>query len=428
MTMTMTATAYFSSAGEVPMLDETAAHATRSPSSAHRWLRCPDSINAERGLPDKVGIEAAEGTLFHSFAERALLFGLDPHDFETGRETEIDGHTVSYNDEMIDSMYEGLEWIYGEMADEEAQLFVEVRVEIAPWTLEKGGFGTSDVIIVFPKQRRIIVFDWKYGLVGVTPEKNDQATLYGLGVWKTIASKIFDDDPSNIRVDIMICQPRIPGGGGLWTTTMKKLLKEGENIKFAAARTYEENPPRIPGLKQCRYCKAKATCGALAKYNLELFSLKFEDLDADVETEPELPEIEDLTMERLAYILLHKGVFTKWLDALNTHLKAAAKRGEKIPGMKHVKGRAGKRTFFENQIEEIEEILVEELGDEAHETKLITPAAAEKIMGKARFKELLKGKFTQPDPAPILVPDTDGREALTPNAMKFDDEDGAIDD
>ncbi len=69
-------------------------HSELGPSKAHRYRRCHGSVNAERGLPDDSGIEAAQGQCFHEYADLCLTFGLDPHvfigkpfqlDFGTGR-------------------------------------------------------------------------------------------------------------------------------------------------------------------------------------------------------------------------------------------------------------------------------------------------------------------------------------------------------
>ena len=57
-----------------------AAHAELSASSAHRWISCPASISASRGIADSSSAAAEEGTAAHELAERCLRDGTDPRD------------------------------------------------------------------------------------------------------------------------------------------------------------------------------------------------------------------------------------------------------------------------------------------------------------------------------------------------------------
>lgn len=405
------------------MTDESQEHSVRSPSSAHRWRRCAGAINAERGLPDRVGVEAAEGTLFHEHAELALRLGLEPHNFKTGLMQTVSGHKVAYNDEMIEHMRGGLDFIYSILdRHPDAILFVETKVIIEPWTLEPGGKGTSDVIIIIPSLRKIIIFDWKYGKIPVSPVENDQATLYALGVWNTVAAKIFGNDPTEIEVEIVIWQPRIPGGGGIWTTTMDALLEEGEVIKAQAEATYDPKALRTPGTKQCMYCKFSGRCPELAAYNLEQYSLRFEDLDDGIEwgVEPPEPDFEDWTPERRSYVLLHWKVFKRWHD----RLKEAAMRdyieGKPVPFMKMVGGNQGHRFFKPGELETVKDLLIEHVGEEAIVETVISPAQAEKKLGKKAFKTVFGEYVDQPPGKPTLVPETDPRKAIPAFTDRFE--------
>lgn len=395
-------------------------HAVRAPSGAYQWRRCAGSITAQKPYQDSVGVEAAEGTLFHAHGELALLFGLDPHHFKTGLKQEVDGHIVEYNDEMIESMYAGLDWIR-EQWRPDCLVFTEVRVPIERWTLEEGAEGTCDICVLFPRERRIIVADWKYGKVAVVALKNDQMILYGLGIWEKFGKRYFGGDPKNVVVDIRVLQPRVPLGGSSWTTTMKTLLKEGESIKIDAKATYEKNAPRTAGLKQCRYCKARAECPALAEFNLSLVKLKFEDIDEGYEWgfPPALQKPECLTPERRSYVLLHKAVFVRWLEELHRAALRDFAGGKQIPQMKVVEGKSGKRKFIDEPV--VKKMLVDDLGPvQAYKKTLISPAQAEKKIGKRAFAVRYKPFVEQAPPKPSLVPDTDERPALPSKAMLFD--------
>jgi hypothetical protein len=406
------------------MTDETQEHSVLSPSSAHRWRRCAGSVNAERGIPDRVGREAAEGTLFHEHAEIALRLGIDPYYFRTGLPNIIDGHSVSYDDEMIEHLTNGLAFIENLLAeDEDAIIYVEQKVPISTWTGEDGGKGTSDVCIIFPILRKVIIFDWKYGMVPVSPVENDQESLYGLGCWEKFASKYFDG-PADIEVDFIIWQPRIPGGGGKWSTTMEALLEEGEKIKLDAAATYDPDAKRTPGTKQCMYCKASSKCADLAAYNLEQYSIRFDELDEGIEWNlpPADPDFMDWTPERRAYVLLHRKIFNRWFDKLHEAALRDIAEGRIVPYMKTVQGPAGDREWLPSELDSVHRVLIAELGEDKVITKkTISPAQAQKLLGKRKYDKLVKAYVTQKPGKPILVPETDGREALPTNGQMFDE-------
>src|SRR5688500_2727457 len=84
------------------------AHSDCGPSSLSRRMKCPGSRNAERGLPDRVSKDAAEGTVFHEVAAMCLEFGLEPDDF-LDREFEADGYTFTFDEDFARHMRPGLD-------------------------------------------------------------------------------------------------------------------------------------------------------------------------------------------------------------------------------------------------------------------------------------------------------------------------------
>ena len=49
------------------------AHALLSPSSSHRWLKCPASVALSKDMPDETSEYAEEGTKAHRLAELYCL-------------------------------------------------------------------------------------------------------------------------------------------------------------------------------------------------------------------------------------------------------------------------------------------------------------------------------------------------------------------
>lgn len=401
--------------------DGEAEHSLRGPSGAHRWRRCPGSVAFEAQFPDTAGRPAAEGTVFHEYAALCVEHGFDPHDFEFGVVHKVDGHEIEWTEEMADHMLAGLDWIreYVEPGD---VVIVERRVDISPW-VGKGEFGTSDVCIIKPKKRLIIVFDWKYGGMPVSPVENDQCYLYFLGCWNSFASEIFNDDPAGVEVLFKIEQPRAPGGGGEWWTTAEACLEEGVKIAEDAKATYDPAAPRIPGHVQCHFCKGAGRCPEQAKFLLDVFSMKFDDLDAFIEDElpPAFDDPEKFTTEHQAYIVLHWKTFKKFVDRVHALVLHKMKAGEDVPLIKLVTGRSPGRKYKEGVEDQVKKALIPKLGRGAWEPrKLISPAVAEKALGKKTYTQLLTGLVDPGQGKPTIVPKTDPREALTSFADKFD--------
>ena len=176
-----------------------AEHSSLGPSSWSRWIRCPGSVKAQEGIPDPGRYEAAEGTVFHELVADCLDLGLEPEDFVGGgRGLEVDGFWIEYDDEMCSSARDGLDFVRNVAAEPGWALFVETRVDISKYTIP-GQFGTADVVLVNIAQKKVIVFDWKYGMEPVYPQENYQLQGYCLGAWQTLFGRLFNWDPAGCR-------------------------------------------------------------------------------------------------------------------------------------------------------------------------------------------------------------------------------------
>jgi len=398
-------------------------------------------VNACKDIPDTSGYEAAEGTVFHHFAAFCVEFGFDPEVFIGRKQTvpyteytedgdRIDGdYVIEFNGEMADSMRKGLEFI-NDWQDEDTILFVEERVDLSPW-LGADQFGTSDVGVVDPVARRILVFDWKYGRgVPVSPDWNDQLILYCLGVWNSYARKLFDDDPTDITIEIVIDQPRAPGGGGVWKTTMRRILKEGEEIIKDAEATDDPNAEFQAGEKQCRFCplaKSEDGCRALDEFVEEMCGLDFDSLLED-DFDAIAADPEKMNPTNRALVLLNRKLIERWMDGLHDQVMRDHKRGLPTPLQKVVVGRKPARKVRANQMDRYEKILKKTLGEKAYQSKILTPTAAEEALGKRVFEPLLSRFLEKREGKPSLVPETDSRDAIPDVTDGFDEIDEGFDD
>jgi hypothetical protein len=384
-------------------------HSRLSPSSAHRWLRCPGAPNLEANIPEDRSSEfAAEGTVAHAVRSECLEFGLEPHDF-IGKKITADGHTFEVDAEMADALQPGID----RCRDWDGLEFVEQSVSLERWLPNtKGMFDYGKL-----GHDRIRVDDLKYGAgVPVSPVENEQLMLYALGFYDAQGQHTFAE-----KFLLTIDQPRCPGGGGEWPISLNDLLEFGMKAKVIGEMTLSPEAPRIPGEKQCTWCSAKDICPEYAAFNLRTVGQKFDDLDANdmADLPPVLPK--SVTPEQRSYIIRHSSMFTDWLDALHSDALNDALRGEKVPTMKAVIGRKGNRDWVDEK--RAAAVVVPIFGESSHTKKLISPTEVEKRLGKKAMaaNKDFKGLVTQSDGKPCLVPETDSRPAIVPVADRFED-------
>lgn len=429
--------------------DDDIAHSEMGPSTAQRWRACPGSVALSRGVPNVAGIEAAYGTMFHEIAATCVEFFLDPQGF-VGDQMEVKPHgMITFDQAMADHMLYGLDLLWALADTPGVKMIVEKRVSLQNW-VGSGEFGTTDCAIIDVVNRRIYVFDWKYGAgVPVGPVRNDQAILYFLGVWDDYAAEMFYEEQFNqssnggdvdiygmddVEVVIMIEQPRAPGGGGTWTTTASELLAEGRKIKEDALLAKSDKGAMVfnPGPKQCQFCPAARVniCTARARMALEEAGLDFDMLAEDYQfnLEPQMEHPRALTPEQRSQVIMHRAMIEKFLEQLHEEAYADAKMGRPVPGMKLVEGRNPPRKWKDEKRAEL--FLTHDLGDKAFTKKLLSPTAVEETVGKGKYKTRFERWVNYGESKAILVPDTDKRDSLPDITSDFDllvnDENGLI--
>lgn len=366
-------------------------HALLSPSSAHTWLACAPAIALGMDQPSKSSGYADEGTSAHTVAADCLTFEGDATDL-IGEMVpgKVDHYLVT--PEFADAVQCYIDLVRErvnayEMAGYFVQLEVEQEVPIGHITGEEGARGTSDaVILAFGSMDRpniIEVIDLKFGQgVQVSAVENPQGMLYALGAIEKFKPHEFEE------VRITISQPRISAVPSEWTISAKE-LDEVSAYKFEPAaitalsrvgqkafKLEEFNP----GEKQCKFCKAKAICPALKAYSEQTIADGFDLLDEEVES---LYPVSALELHELATIYPRLKLVEDWITAVRGRVSEALLSGEKLPGLKVVRGKRGNRSW--SDANEAESMLkgMRIKSDVMYKQVLQTPTVLEKALAES---------------------------------------------
>ena len=225
------------------------AHAVMSASGSAKWMGCPGSIQAELmcGVADVISAYAREGTLAHKVADMCLSDGKDASVYLNQR---VLGQLVS--PEMVLFVQEYIDYVRSHFTKNSCNM-TEDRVRYDNVT--QGGFGTLDAAVLDFDTGICHIFDLKYGKgVKVSAKGNTQAQLYAIGLYNELS---FLEVITSFRIHII--QPRIPNNTW-WDITVQDLMEFQAYAKERARLTTLKNAPRIPGTKQCRWCRAKVDC------------------------------------------------------------------------------------------------------------------------------------------------------------------------
>ncbi len=360
-------------------------HAVLSASSSHRWTKCTPAARLELKFDDTQSSAAAEGTAAHALAEHKLRKALkmrskkpiSPFDCD-----EMDEHT----DAFVSFVLEQLELAKQSCSD--PLVLIEQRLDFSKYVPD--GFGTGDCILISDKTLHII--DLKYGMgILVNAEHNSQMMLYSLG-----ALEIYDSLYDITEVSMTIFQPRRENVS-TWTIPVDELRDWAENeLKPKADLAFKGEGEYCPG-DWCTFCRAAVKCRARAEEKLKLAQSEFRlpPLLTDVEIEEVLGKLSDIT---------------KWAnDLLAYATDAAVNHGKEWSGYKVVAGRSIRKFKDEDAVAKAAKANGYK---DIYKQSLITLTEFEKLMGKAKFNEVLGDLIYKPPGKPTLVPVSDKRPAL----------------
>lgn len=378
-------------------------HALLSPSSAYRWLNCPLAPRLEATLPEKVSEYAREGTIAHSVCEIAAkkhFKKVKPAEF-TRKIKKLKTDTL-WKDEMLHTAEVYVEHLAERAMSFENEPYVafEVKVDISEYVPE--AFGRCDSVMLGGDT--LVITDYKHGQgVPVAACENPQLMLYALGALK-LYQPLFGNALK--KVQVYIDQPRRDSYDG-WECTVEELLQWGEEIKPKAQMAFMGFGEYHAG-EWCRFCRADGKCKAQADQMLSAF-----DDFSEIIANPGL-----LTPEQTGEILERGKNLTAWYEAVKAQALEAILNGTHIPGWKAVEGRSVRAWSDQDQA-------LDRLKANGVDPAIIydqvpkSLAQLEKILGAAKFKEIVGDLVVRPQGKPALTTESDKRAEYNSAAADF---------
>ena len=359
------------------------AHALLSASSAHRWLNCPPSAVAAEAYPAQDTDFTREGTLAHEAAEHVAR----------GGEPDIDqlrDWGAEYTQEMVECAIGYRDYIQEQLKTDDAVVLLEQRVDFSPWVPD--GFGTCDCIII--QGDVLTIIDYKYGVgVPVKAEGNPQMKLYALGALNDFGIA-YDVN----RVEMHIYQPRINNISDC-SLMVEDLMEWADQTVRPIAQKAAKGKGDYSAGEWCKFCPHAGRCRQLTKTCTEY-----------VETHSLRVAVPVLAPHEVAEVLAMEPLISLWLKRVKAQAMTTLLDGGEVPGYKVVEGRSSREWVDENRVA----LRLEEADysrEDITETKLLSPAAMEKALGKKKVAELLTDLIDKKAGSPTIAPASDKRPA-----------------
>ena len=410
-------------------------HAQLSPSKRHRWALCPGSVREEAKFPEERNNAAAiDGTHSHTLLEHCIENGLsDPMD-EVGELFQNDDGQFIVNNDRASRVKVAIDYIKQRVNEVAASVVIaETRVDPKWFTGRDDLSGTVDVQIIAGDVLEII--DYKDGMAPVEAENNLQLEQYAIG--KLAECKLPMNMPSMYpwrEVRMTIIQPKLALRGlnpiVTWIVPVSYLLDRADELFHEALATDAVNAPLVPGESQCKYCRAKGSCSALASNVMKEVGIMFQPtVTQTFDIAQQSADKDPATMDddQLRQIMEAAPLMRQLLEGVEKEALRRLQSGKAILGLKLVNGR-GSRAWNLSDDQIAEKLVKMGIPKSAiYETKLVSPAKAEKLtwekrdgskvtLSELQLKRLEQEYVSKLAGKPTVVSESDSRPAIVTNA------------
>lgn len=399
-------------------------HSAFSASASSRLLACPGSyalalkVDEENGHARRSSIFSAEGTLAHALSEACLHAGLDPSHF-LGETRTADGFDFDVDEEMVEAVRTYVDYVRG-LKVMGYDVMLEVRV--SPSGLWDGLvqqnvelFGTSDVVAYNAQTRDLRIVDLKFGRgVPVEAKDNSQLLYYAGGALAHLRGQ--GHDPRTVTTTII--QPRAPHPAGpiRWHE-----YPAADVIEWARTTLYDgvkralaDNGQTLFAGKHCRFCPVAPHCETLKALSFQTAKDAFlaappQNIPASAPAHAVMPQI-TLTDAALGELLDKIEVIGPWIDAVKRLALERLEAGQTVPGWKLVPKRPTRKWADPDDDQVMNDLAAAGVDvDAISARRLLTPAQAEKKLGKKRYDAELAPFVVKTSSGVNLAPEVDPR-------------------
>lgn len=283
-------------------------------------------------MPNESSPFAAEGTVAHSVAEAMLRRELfdDEHAVpEVGSRMTVDGHEIEVTQKMHEFVRVYVDSVKAEADKPGAVTYIECKFDLT--AIHPGMFGTADAVIHNAQERKLRVFDLKYGQgVVVEVEDNEQLMFYALGALLKTGATVDE-------IEIAIVQPRAHHADGAdrrWSISPLDLVEFAGDLALKAQATEAPDAPLRAG-EWCRFCPAAGRpCPALDAETKTIIAQEF--------SPPEVRGVPQYDPEELGRILRQLPMVEAYVKRVRSFAFFEALQGRGAPDFKLVDKRANR--------------------------------------------------------------------------------------
>ena len=351
-------------------------------STAKRVINCPGSVALVAQMPPKPSsVYADTGTLLHNVIADVLDGKATPQDFLGAVHAD-----VTLDQDLIDRKLMPALAALNEI-DPDKQMEYETEVIVGFGDLLPGVFGSADIVGRIGGTAYIV--DWKFGDgVAVDVEENPQLMFYAAAAMRTPAARWAFEGAT--KVELVIVQPPYVKR---WETTPRRIQLFEKELMQAVKIAQQPDAPLAQG-DWCRWCAAKAICPIMTGAADRALVAALQNVDA----------------EQLSDHLQMADQLENWIKEVRALAMQKLESGQPVPGYKLVPKRALRQWVSEGKALDA----MCDMGldvKELTETKLLSPAQAEKVLKKHKLA-LPEGHVVAVSSGNTLATEDDPRPAV----------------